>query len=81
MRRFFRFLFKLFFFFSFLGLLTAAGALGWVYYLVTEVPCPEMTPENISSILGRESPVYYRDGKEKLGVLFEDIHNISCDIG
>lgn len=33
-----------------------------------------MTPENISSILGRESPVYYRDGKEKLGVLFEDIH-------
>ncbi|CAK8725313.1 Transglycosylase [Candidatus Electrothrix laxa] len=33
-----------------------------------------MTLENISSILGRESPVYYRDGKEKLGVLFEDIH-------
>ena len=33
-----------------------------------------MTPENISSILGRESPVYYRDGKEKIGVLFEDIH-------
>lgn len=74
MRRFFRFILKLFFFFSFLGLLTAAGALGWVYYLVTEVPCPEMTPENISSILGRESPVYYRDGKEKIGVLFEDIH-------
>lgn len=74
MRHFFRFIFKTFFFFSFLGLLTAAGALGWIYYLVTEVPCPEMTPENISSILGRESPVYYRDGKEKLGVLFEDIH-------
>ncbi|MGB5685450.1 MAG: transglycosylase domain-containing protein [Candidatus Electrothrix sp.] len=74
MRRFFRFLLKFFFFLSFLGLLTAAGTLGWVYYLVTEVPCPEMTPENISSILGRESPVYYRDGKEKLGVLFEDIH-------
>ncbi len=74
MRRFFRFLLKLFFFFSFLGLLTAAGTLGWVYYLVTEAPCPEMTPENISSILGRESPVYYRDGKEKLGVLFKDIH-------
>ncbi len=33
-----------------------------------------MSPENISSILGRESPVYYRDGKEKIGVLFEDIH-------
>ncbi|MCI5207506.1 MAG: penicillin-binding protein, partial [Candidatus Electrothrix sp. ATG2] len=74
MRRFFRFLLKLFFFFAFLGLLTSAGTLGWVYYLVTEAPCPEMAPENISSILGRESPVYYRDGKEKLGVLFEDIH-------
>nr|MDU9046363.1 transglycosylase domain-containing protein [Candidatus Electrothrix aestuarii] len=74
MRRFFRFILKIFFFFSFLGLLATAGALGWVYYLVTEVPCPEMAPENISSILGRESPVYYRDGKDKLGVLFEDIH-------
>lgn len=74
MRRFCRFFLKLFFFFSFLGLLAAAGTLGWVYYLVTEVPCPEMTPENIASILGRESPVYYRDGKEKIGVLFEDIH-------
>lgn len=74
MRRFFRFILKIFFFFSFLGLLIAAGTLGWVYYLVTEVPCPEMSAENISSILGRESPVYYRDGKEKIGVLFEDIH-------
>ena len=74
MRRFLRFTLKLFFFFSFSGLLVTAGTLGWVYYLVTEVPCPEMTPENISSILGRESPVYYRDGKEKIGVLFEDIH-------
>lgn len=74
MRRFFRFILKTFFFFSFLGLLAAAGTLGWVYYLVTEVPSPEMTQENISSILGHESPVYYRDGKEKLGVLFEDIH-------
>ncbi|MCI5192337.1 MAG: glycosyl transferase family 51 [Candidatus Electrothrix sp. AU1_5] len=74
MRCFFRFILKTFFFFSFLGLLFAAGTLGWVYYLVTEVSCPEMTLENISSILGRESPVYYRNGKEKIGVLFEDIH-------
>lgn len=74
MRRFFRFFFKSIFFLVFLGLLVTAGALGWVYYLVTVVPCPEMAPDNISSILGRESPVYYRDGEEKIGVLFEDIH-------
>ena len=47
---------------------------GWVYYLVVKVPCPEMAPENIASILGRESPVYYRDGKKKIGVLFQGIH-------
>ncbi|XOF32343.1 MAG: transglycosylase domain-containing protein [Candidatus Electrothrix sp. YB6] len=74
MRGFFRFLCKSFFFFTFLGLVASAGFLGWVYYLVTEVPCPEMEPENIASILGRESPVYYHGGQEKIGVLFEDIH-------
>ncbi len=74
MRRFFRFIFKSLFFLLLLGLLSTAGALGWVYYLVTAVPCPEMEPEHIASILGRESPVYYRDGEEKIGVLFQDIH-------
>ncbi len=74
MRRFFSLLFRLFFCFFVLGLLTAACALGWVYYLVTQVPCPEMAPARIAAILGRESPVCYRDGQEKIGVLFEDIH-------
>ncbi|WP_417909634.1 transglycosylase domain-containing protein [Candidatus Electronema sp. PJ] len=54
--------------------MTAAGALGWVWWLVVKVPCPEIEPERIASILGKESPVYYRDGQEKIGVLFEDIH-------
>jgi penicillin-binding protein 1A len=66
--------FRLFFFLAVLGLLTAAGALGWVYWLVIKVPCPEIEPHRIASILGKESPVYYRDGQEKIGVLFEDIH-------
>jgi membrane peptidoglycan carboxypeptidase len=74
MRRFFAVLFRLFFCFAMLGLLTAACALGWVYYLVTQVPCPEMAPARIAAILGRESPVCYRDGQEKIGVLFEEIH-------
>lgn len=74
MRRLLAFLLKLVLFLAVLGLLTAAAGLGWVYYLVAKTPCPEMEPERIAAILGRESPVYYRDGKEKIGVLFQDIH-------
>ena len=73
-RHFFSCCFKIFFFLAFFGLLSAVIIWGWVYYLVVKVPCPEMAPENIASILGRESPVYYRDGKEKIGVLFQGIH-------
>ncbi|MGD9950720.1 MAG: transglycosylase domain-containing protein, partial [Desulfobulbus sp.] len=49
------------------------GAAG-LYYLVAMVPCPEMDESAIAAILGRESPVYYRDGQTKIGVLFEGIH-------
>jgi len=52
------------------GVLGAAG----LYYLVALVPCPEMDESAIAAILGRESPVYYRDGQSKIGVLFEGIH-------
>ena len=52
------------------GLLGAAG----LYYLVAMVPSPEMEESAIAAILGRESPVYYRDGENKIGVLFEGIH-------
>ncbi|MCI5144568.1 MAG: glycosyl transferase family 51, partial [Candidatus Electrothrix sp. AR3] len=79
MRRFFSFISKLLFFLTISCLLATIGALGWVYYLVVLVPCPEMSPENIASILGRESPVYYRDGQEKIGVLFQDIHRQYLD--
>ncbi|MCW5198765.1 penicillin-binding protein, partial [Desulfobulbus sp. F3] len=66
--------FRLLFFSAVFGLLTAIAALGWVWWQVVKVPCPEIEPERIASILGKESPVYYRDGHEKIGVLFEDIH-------
>jgi penicillin-binding protein 1A len=62
------------FFCTVLCLLTAAAGIGWVWWQVVKVPCPEIEPERIASILGKESPVYYRDGQEKIGVLFEDIH-------
>jgi membrane peptidoglycan carboxypeptidase len=63
-------------FFSFLifSMLTAMICAGGVYYLVTAVHGPEMEESYINDILGRESPVYYRDGQNKLGVLFEGIH-------
>jgi membrane peptidoglycan carboxypeptidase len=54
-------------------LVGAIGAAG-LYYLVAMVPSPEIEEAHINEILGRESPVYYRDGQTKLGVLFEGIH-------
>ncbi|WP_028319722.1 transglycosylase domain-containing protein [Desulfobulbus elongatus] len=57
----------------FFMLAVAIGA-GGLYYVVAMVPAPEIEESAISEILGRESPVYYRDGQTKLGVLFEGIH-------
>ena len=60
--------------FVLLGLIAAAAGVGVVYHLVVKTPCPEMEESAIESILGQESPVYYRDGEQKIGVLFKDIH-------
>ena len=67
--------FKYCFFTLLLGSMLAglAGVAG-LYFLVAMVPCPEMDESAIAAILGRESPVYYRDGQSKIGVLFEGIH-------
>ena len=54
--------------------LAAAVCAGVGYYLVVVNPGPEVEDKYISDILTRESPVYYRDGQTKLGVLFEGIH-------
>ena len=70
----FRFIKYLFFSVLFLVILATAGGVGIVYYLVVKAPCPEMDEAYIESILGRESPVYYRDGESKIGVLFKDYH-------
>jgi membrane peptidoglycan carboxypeptidase len=76
MLRFFKYLF---FFILFLAVLATAGAVGVVYHLVVKAPSPEMDEAYIESILGRESPVYYRDGQEKIGVLFQDFHRQYLD--
>lgn len=60
--------------FLFISILATALGAGGLYYLIALVPAPEIEEAAINEILGRESPVYYRDGQTKLGVLFEGIH-------
>nr|WP_321464746.1 transglycosylase domain-containing protein [uncultured Desulfobulbus sp.] len=56
------------------SLLAGLAGVAGLYYLVAIAPCPEMDESAIAAILSRESPVYYRDGTTKIGVLFEGIH-------
>ncbi len=69
-----RFLKYLTFTLFFLALLALAGSGVALYYLVVVNPGPEIEEANIAKILARESPVYYRDGQEKIGVLFQGVH-------
>ncbi|HHO48020.1 MAG TPA: glycosyl transferase family 51 [Desulfobacteraceae bacterium] len=69
-----RFIRKLFVFFLLISLLGIIGSGAVLYWLVAVEPGTEIQPENIKKILGRESPVYYSDGTEKIGVLFQDAH-------
>ena len=55
-------------------LLLVIGAGAALYWFVVVEPGDEIAKENIRSILGRESPVYYNDGVTPLGVFFEDAH-------
>lgn len=71
MLKFIKYCFVTFVLFS---LLTVAAGVGGLYYAIFLVPAPEIEESAINEILGRESPVYYRDGQTKLGVLFEGIH-------
>lgn len=57
-----------------LSFLSVLGGIGVLYWLIAINPGPEIELANIEKILGRESPVYYRDGSEKIGVLFQDAH-------
>ncbi len=48
--------------------------MGSVYWLVVAEPGDEIQIENIQKILGKESQVFYSDGKTKLGVFFDTAH-------
>jgi len=57
-----------------LVLLVTTGFGGWLYYMIVVEPGEEIRPENIQNILGKESHVFYSDGKTKLGVFFDTAH-------
>lgn len=70
-----RFLFRLGFLTLVALLIVVAGGSGyWLYWLVAVNPGSEIEEENIRSILGRETPVFYSDGEEKIGVFFGESH-------
>ena len=71
MFRFFKYLFLLCLIVTVLGV-SAIGA--GLYYLVVVNPGPEIKEENIARILARESHVFYSDGTERIGILFQDYH-------
>ena len=57
-----------------LGVLAAGAGGGALYWFVALHPGDAVKPENIRSILGKESPVFYNDGKTRLGVFFSQAH-------
>lgn len=65
---------KLFLLVIALCLILTAVLSGTIYRLVVLEPGDEIKSENIHRILGKESHVFYSDGKTKLGVFFDTAH-------
>lgn len=65
---------KIVLFLLFLTFLFSLGCWGLFHWLVVLHPGKEISRENIQNILGRESPVFYSDGKTRLGVFFDEAH-------
>jgi membrane peptidoglycan carboxypeptidase len=56
------------------ALLIILAGFGAFFWLVVFNPGDEILQENIEKILSMESPVYYSDGENKIGVFFKDAH-------
>jgi membrane peptidoglycan carboxypeptidase len=54
--------------------LFSAGGLGILVWFVIFNPGEEIRQNNIENILAMESPVFYNDGRSKIGVFFKDAH-------
>ena len=63
----------LYFIAAFSGLSLAAGLAAY-FLLVVFYPGDSIKQEHIEKILSMESPVYYQDGKNKIGVFFQEAH-------
>jgi membrane peptidoglycan carboxypeptidase len=59
--------------FGLLGLI-AIGITAVSYWFISIYPGDEIGPENLKKLMGVESPVYYQDGANKVGVIFQDSH-------
>lgn len=57
-----------------LSILICLAVWGVLHYTVVLHPGEEIALSNIQSILGKESPVLYSDGRTSLGVFFDDAH-------
>jgi len=65
---------KFFFFLTGLcGIFLCVGAF-LVYWFIAVQPGEEIRQENLRKVLAVESPVYYRDGINKIGVFFQNDH-------
>lgn len=64
-----------------LCVLAASAGGATLYWAVVLHPGDAIKPENIRSILGKESPVFYNDGKTRLGVFFSQAHRQYVDYG
>ena len=68
-------MFKKLYLFLFAVLMLGAASAGFVYYwYVIAHPGDMISEEHITGILGRESRVYYNDGKTVLGTFFDQSH-------
>jgi membrane peptidoglycan carboxypeptidase len=56
-----------------MGLLIISGILAF-FWLVVINPGDRIDQANIERLLSMESPVYYQDGQNKIGVFFQDAH-------
>ena len=63
----------LYFIIALSGLAVLAG-LSAFFWLIVFNPGEDITQSNIERLLSMESPVYYRDGQNKIGVFFQDAH-------
>ncbi len=61
-------------FLTWTGLFTFSCVVSAYLWTVVFFPGEEISPANIEKILAMESPVYYADGRSKVGVFFENAH-------